>query len=196
MANNINFPQGVQQTINNAAMQAQAQEDAAAFAALLQAEQGVNRGQQSQGNNQLASLLRQGNQNNQGNQGQSALGKYFSNTFGGSANNDLSAYTPWNQGATANTYGTDPYSQQSLMLAQQDAGLSDSPWLGNFNSGNLSSGLDGIGNLFDGWGSSIGNFFSGIGDWFGSSVAPAVGDAASSAAPVVEEAAPAAAAAA
>ena len=33
MATNINFPQGVQQTINNAAMQAQAQEDAAAFAA-------------------------------------------------------------------------------------------------------------------------------------------------------------------
>ena len=192
MANNINFPQSTQQTINNAAMQAQAQEDAAAFAALLMAEQ--NAGKSSQGsNNQLASLLR-GNQGNKST-GQNALQQYFSNTMGGSANNDASAYMPWNQGATANTYGTDPYSQQSIMLAQQDAGLSDSPWLGNFSGSNLSSGLDSFGNLFDGWGSSIGDFFSGIGDWFGNSAAPAVGEVGAEVAPVAEEAAPAAAAA-
>ena len=195
MATNINFPQGTQQTINNAAMQAQAQEDAAAFAALLMAEQ--NAGKSSQGsqgsNNQLASLLRSGQNNSTG---QNALQQYFSNTMGGSAGNNASAYMPWNQGATANTYGTDPYSQQSIMLAQQDAGLSDSPWLGNFSGSNLSSGLDSFGNLFDGWGSSIGDFFSGIGDWFGNSAAPAVGEVGAEVAPVAEEAAPAAAAAA
>jgi len=136
MATNINFPQGVQQTINNAAMQAQAQEDAAAFAALLMAEQNAGKNQSQGSNNQLASLLR-GNQSNPTGQnkstGQNALQQYFSNTMGGSAGNNASAYMPWNQGATANTYGTDPYSQQSIMLAQQDAGLSDSPWFGNFS---------------------------------------------------------------
>jgi len=37
--------------------------------------------------------------------------------------NSISPYMPLNQISTANTYGTDPYSQQSLMLAQQDAGM-------------------------------------------------------------------------
>ena len=129
-----------------------------------------NAGKSSQGsqgsNNQLASLLR-GNQANK-QTGQNPLQQYFSNTMGGSAGNNASAYMPWNQGATASTYNTDPYSQQSIMLAQQDAGLSNSPWMGNFSMDNLGSGLDSFGNLFDGWGSGIGDFFSGIGSWFGS----------------------------
>jgi hypothetical protein len=72
-------------------------------------------------------------------------------SFGGSTSNNLSAYAPWNQSAAANTYGTDPYSQQSIMLAQQDAGLSDAPWSG----------------AGDWMGSGIGDMFGGIGDWFG-----------------------------
>jgi hypothetical protein len=38
-------------------------------------------------------------------------------------NQNVSQYMPWNQLSTANQYGTNPYSQQSLMLAQQDAGM-------------------------------------------------------------------------
>jgi len=90
-------------------------------------------------NTQLAKALR--------GQHQSPLSGYFANTFGGSAGNDLSAYMPWNQTATANTYGTDPYSQQSLMLAQQDAGLTNSPFTSNFS-------LDNLGNMFNSFGSS------------------------------------------
>jgi hypothetical protein len=37
--------------------------------------------------------------------------------------NSFEAYLPWNQMSTANQYGTDPYSQQSTMLASQDAGM-------------------------------------------------------------------------
>jgi hypothetical protein len=37
--------------------------------------------------------------------------------------NEFGAYMPWNQMSTANQYGTDPYSQQSLMLASQDLGM-------------------------------------------------------------------------
>jgi hypothetical protein len=37
--------------------------------------------------------------------------------------NEFGAYMPWNQMATSNQYGTDPYSQQSLMLASQDLGM-------------------------------------------------------------------------
>lgn len=37
--------------------------------------------------------------------------------------NSFGAYMPWNQMSTANQYGTDPYSQQSLMLASQDLGM-------------------------------------------------------------------------
>jgi hypothetical protein len=147
-------------------MQQQNNNDAAFLAQLLQMPQytqqrggGSNNGLQ----NSLAKALR-GNSSS-----------YNPNSFGGSTSNDLSAYTPWNQGATANTYGTDPYSQQSIMLAQQDAGLNDSPWLGNFS--------------FDNIGSGIGNIFNGIGDWFGSSALPEIGT-------TLEEAAPAAAAAA
>jgi hypothetical protein len=81
----------------------------------------------------------------------SASGISNPNSFGGSASNNLSAYAPWNQSSTANTYGTDPYSQQSIMLAQQDAGLSDAPWSG----------------AGDWIGSGLGDLFGGIGDWFG-----------------------------
>jgi len=173
--------------IEQPSSQQQQSNDSALLAQLLQTPQytqyhssgGKNNGMQ----NQLAKALR-GNSS------------YNPNSFGGSASNDLSAYMPWNQSATANTYGTDPYSQQTTMLAQQDAGLSDSPWLGNFNMDSLGSNFDSFGNLFDGWGSSIGDFFSGIGDWFGSSAAPAIGEAGAEVAPAVEEAAPAAAAAA
>ena len=35
----------------------------------------------------------------------------------------LNPYMPWTQLGTANQYGTDPYSQQSLMLAQQNQGF-------------------------------------------------------------------------
>ena len=37
--------------------------------------------------------------------------------------NEFGAYMPWNQMSTANQYGTDPYSQQSRMLASQDLGM-------------------------------------------------------------------------
>tara|TARA_R110000868_G_scaffold85479_5_gene240476 strand:- start:8572 stop:8928 length:357 start_codon:yes stop_codon:yes gene_type:complete len=37
--------------------------------------------------------------------------------------NQFGAYMPWNQMSAANQYGTDPYSQQSLMLASQDLGM-------------------------------------------------------------------------
>lgn len=35
----------------------------------------------------------------------------------------LNAYSPWQQTATANQYGTDPYSEQSRMLAMQERGF-------------------------------------------------------------------------
>lgn len=37
--------------------------------------------------------------------------------------NNMSAYNPYNQYQTVQNYGTDPYSQQSLMLASQDSGM-------------------------------------------------------------------------
>ena len=37
--------------------------------------------------------------------------------------NNLSAYNPYTQYQTSQNYGTDPYSQQSLMLASQNAGM-------------------------------------------------------------------------
>jgi hypothetical protein len=37
--------------------------------------------------------------------------------------NEFGAYMPWTQAATADQYGTNPYSQQSLMLASQDLGM-------------------------------------------------------------------------
>jgi len=37
--------------------------------------------------------------------------------------NEFGAYMPWNQMATSSQYGTDPYSQQSRMLASQDMGM-------------------------------------------------------------------------
>jgi len=37
--------------------------------------------------------------------------------------NEFGAYMPWTQAATAEKYGTDPYSQQSRMLASQDLGM-------------------------------------------------------------------------
>ena len=35
----------------------------------------------------------------------------------------LNAYSPWQQTATANQYGTDPYSEQSRMIAMQERGF-------------------------------------------------------------------------
>ena len=37
--------------------------------------------------------------------------------------NEFGAYMPWNQMAASSQYGTDPYSQQSRMLASQDLGM-------------------------------------------------------------------------
>jgi len=37
--------------------------------------------------------------------------------------NEFGAYMPWNQMAAFNQYGTNPYSEQSLMLASQDLGM-------------------------------------------------------------------------
>jgi hypothetical protein len=37
--------------------------------------------------------------------------------------NEFGAYMPWNQSAASSQYGTDPYSQQSRMLASQDLGM-------------------------------------------------------------------------
>ena len=37
--------------------------------------------------------------------------------------NEFGAYMPMNQMSAANQYGTNPYSQQSLMLASQDLGM-------------------------------------------------------------------------
>jgi hypothetical protein len=92
------------------------------------------------------------------NQPSSAGGISSPYSFGGSTSNNLSAYAPWNQSAAANTYGTDPYSQQSIMLAQQDAGLSDSLWSG---AGDWMG--SGIGESLGG----AGDWFAGLGDWFG-----------------------------
>lgn len=35
----------------------------------------------------------------------------------------LNAYSPWQQNAMADQYGTDPYSEQSRMLAMQERGM-------------------------------------------------------------------------
>ena len=101
-------------------------------------------------------------------------------SFGGSTSNNLSGYAPWNQSATANTYGTDPYSQQSIMLAQQDAGLSDAPWsgIGDWMGSGIGEGLGGAG-----------DWFAGLGDWFGglfggSGALAGAGETAAEAAPV------------
>ena len=127
----------------------------------------------------LAKMLKNGQQAN-------SLSNGMSNpySFGGSTSNNLSAYTPWNQSATANTYGTDPYSQQSIMLAQQDAGLSDSPWSG---------AGDWMGSGFGDSLGGVGDFFGGIGDWFGGLFSS--GGALEGASVAAEEAAPVAAAA-
>lgn len=37
--------------------------------------------------------------------------------------NEAGAYMPWNQMSASSQYGTNPYSQQSLMLASQDLGM-------------------------------------------------------------------------
>jgi hypothetical protein len=37
--------------------------------------------------------------------------------------NEFGAYMPWTQSATADQYGTSPYSQQSRMLASQELGM-------------------------------------------------------------------------
>jgi hypothetical protein len=37
--------------------------------------------------------------------------------------NEFGAYMPWNQMSASGQYGTDPYSQQSRMLASQDLGM-------------------------------------------------------------------------
>ena len=157
---------------------------------LREQQQSGHRGQSggSSGMNpmDLAKMLKNGQQAN-------SLSNGMSNpySFGGSTSNNLSAYTPWNQSATANTYGTDPYSQQSIMLGQQDAGLSDAPW-----SANMGDWFSGIGDSLGSAGSSIGDFFGGIGSWFGSEAAPAVGEALPAIGTAAEEAAPVAAAAA
>jgi hypothetical protein len=127
----------------------------------------------------LAKMLKNGQQTNSSMNG---ISNPYS--FGGSTSNNLSAYTPWNQSSTASTYGTDPYSQQSIMLAQQDAGLSDSPWSGSGDW--IGSGLS------DAWG-GLGNALGGIGDWFGGLFSS--GGALEGASAAAEEAAPVAAAA-
>jgi hypothetical protein len=114
------------------------------------------------------------------NQPSSAGGITSPYSFGGSTSNNLSAYAPWNQSATANAYGTDPYSQQSIMLAQQDAGLSDAPWsgAGDWIGSGIGEGLGGAGDWFAGLGDWFGGLFSGSGALAGA------GETAAEAAPV------------
>ena len=123
----------------------------------------------------MANMLKNGQQSN-------PLSGGMSNpySFGGSTSNNLSGYAPWNQSATANTYGTDPYSQQSIMLAQQDAGLSDAPWsgVGDWMGSGIGESLGGAG-----------DWFAGLGDWFGglfggSGALAGAGETAAEAAPV------------
>jgi hypothetical protein len=91
-----------------------AQQQANQNAALAQQNQQVQQAGQVQGGGggmnpmAMASMLR-------GKQPQSNADAAKMNEFG--------AYMPWNQMSTADQYGTNPYSQQSLMLASQDLGM-------------------------------------------------------------------------
>lgn len=76
----------------------------------------------------IQQLLQQGNQlanaslNTQGQSQDMSDPKKMANAlrnFGQTAN----AYMPWTQSSISNNYGTDPYSEQSRMLAMQERGM-------------------------------------------------------------------------
>ena len=77
-------------------------------------------------NQSIQRLLQQGNQlanaNLDGQTDTSFNGKQMANALrnlGQTAN----AYAPWTQSNIASNYGTDPYSEQSRMLAMQERGM-------------------------------------------------------------------------
>ena len=95
---------GLNKTFQNFAQQEQFHQ------AMLQNQaQMAQQAGQTQGNNSaLAQLLR----NNKG-----------STSPLSSIKDQANAYMPWTQMKVADTYGTDPYSQQSQMLAMQERGF-------------------------------------------------------------------------
>jgi len=101
--------QGLMPVFQNIAQQ-QANQNAALAQQNQQVAQAGQTGQQGGGMNPMAmaAALR-------GKQPQTGADAAKMNEFG--------AYMPWTQAATAEKYGTDPYSQQSRMLASQELGM-------------------------------------------------------------------------
>ena len=77
-------------------------------------------------NQSLQQLLQQGNQLANANLGGGSMGKIDPSQLASALRNlgqTANAYSPWTQSSVANTYGTDPYSEQSRMLAMQERGM-------------------------------------------------------------------------
>ena len=175
----------------NGGMQDTRSQDALHQALLLRTAQANPQVQPNQqNNNMLAQMLKQGNKNKPTNPSDPfnqntnpATGQDWSTTGSGYAGNG--GYDPTAMG------GMNDYLSQ---MGLDTGGFTGS---GNFSmGGNGGFDLGGIGNMFDGWGSSIGDFLGSIGSWFGSEAAPAIGDALPAIGTAAEEAAPVAAAAA
>jgi hypothetical protein len=101
--------QGLNPVFQNIAQQQQNQNMAMQQGNQL-AQQAGQTGQQSGGMNPMAMAM-------------ALRGKKPETGADASKMNELGAYMPWNQSATAEQYGTNPYSQQSRMLASQDMGM-------------------------------------------------------------------------
>lgn len=164
----------------NGGMQDTRSQDALHQALLLRTAQANPQVQPNQqNNNMLAQLLKQGNKNNPTNPSDPfnqnpATGQDWSTTGSGYAGNGMDL----------------GYSGINDYLAQMGLDTGGFTGSGNFSMGsNGGFDLGGMGNMFDGWGSSIGDFLGSIGSWFGSEAAPAIGTAAEEAAPVVVAAA-------
>lgn len=78
-------------------------------------------------NQSIQQLLQQGNQlSNQALGSQNAIGGSNPQQLANALRNmgqTANAYMPWTQSNVANNYGTDPYSEQSRMLAMQERGM-------------------------------------------------------------------------
>lgn len=101
--------QGLNPVFQNIAQQQQNQNAALAQQNQLTQQAGQT-GQQSGGMNPMAMA-------------QALRGKKPETGADASKMNEFGAYMPWNQASTAEQYGTNPYSQQSRMLASQDMGM-------------------------------------------------------------------------
>lgn len=78
-------------------------------------------------NQSIQQLLQQGNQlSNTALSASKAPGQIDPSQLASALRNlgqTANAYSPWTQSSVANTYGTDPYSEQSRMLAMQERGM-------------------------------------------------------------------------